>query len=87
IDLAVGVALKKKKRDAVRKGETLAVIHANHPEKVAAARKRLAAAYTISKEPAEKPKLIKKIMKEDLHKICFLHIYLQQNDMWQEHET
>lgn len=63
IDLAVGVVLKKKKGDAVRKGETLAVIHANHPEKVAAARKRLAAAYTISKGPAEKPKLIKKIMK------------------------
>lgn len=63
IDLAVGLVLKKKKGDAVRKGDTLAVIHANHPEKLAAARKRLAAAYTITKDVVEKPELIKKIMK------------------------
>ena len=63
IDLAVGLVLKKKKGDAVRKGDTLAVIHANHPEKFAAARKRLAAAYTITKDVVEKPELIKKIMK------------------------
>lgn len=63
IDLAVGLVLKKKKGDAVKRGDTLAVIHANDPEKLAAARRRLLAAYTITKELVEKPVLIKKIMR------------------------
>lgn len=47
LDLAVGVKLLKKRGEAVQAGEVLATLHANDPDKLAAARAELAAAYLI----------------------------------------
>lgn len=56
IDLSVGIVLEKKVGDAVKAGDTLAVLHANDPDKLAAAKNRLRQAYTIEKErPALRP--------------------------------
>lgn len=63
IDLSVGILLKKKVGDYVEKGETLAQIHANDSKKKEAARERFLKAYTFSKEPVEKPVMIKGIIK------------------------
>ncbi len=46
IDLSVGLVLHKKKGDFVKKGESLATIHANDLEKLEAAKKRFLAAYS-----------------------------------------
>ena len=62
IDLSVGIVLQKKVGDAVKEGDTLAVIHANSSEKLAEAEKRYLAACTfISTEPAKTP-FIKEII-------------------------
>ncbi len=62
IDLSVGLILRRKVGDRVEEGETLAVLHANDPEKAEAARKRLLMACEISEtEPAKRP-LIRKIL-------------------------
>ena len=50
IDLSVGIVLQKKVGDYVRKGEPLAVIHANDEEKKKICEERLLAAYRISNE-------------------------------------
>lgn len=62
IDLSVGLVLARKKGDRVKKGETLAVIHANDRGLLAQASERLAAAYTLSGERPAVPRLIKKII-------------------------
>ncbi len=62
IDLSVGLVLKKKVGDYVKKGEALAVIHANDLEKLRNATERFLGAYTFSEEPVAKKKLIKGIV-------------------------
>ena len=62
IDLAVGVILLRKKGGYIRKGEPLAVIHANSREKMKEAEKRLLAAYTVTEENPVREPLIKEII-------------------------
>lgn len=62
IDLSVGLVLKKKVGDYVKKGEALAVIHANDLEKLRNATERFLGAYTFSEGPVAKKKLIKGIV-------------------------
>lgn len=62
IDLSVGLVLCKKKGDAVRKGEPLAVIHANDEELLGQAAERLASAYTLTEMKAEAIPLIKEVI-------------------------
>lgn len=50
IDLSVGIVLRKKVGDFVKKGETLAVIHANRQEKLEEAQRRFLSACTITSE-------------------------------------
>lgn len=63
IDLSVGLVLKKKVGDYVKKGEPLAVIHANDRIKMEAAAKRFTDAYTFSAGPVEKQPFIKGIIR------------------------
>lgn len=62
IDLSVGLVLCKKVGDAVRAGETLAVIHANDKAKAAEAEKRFLAACTITEKPAARTSLIRDVI-------------------------
>ena len=62
IDLAVGVILLRKKGGYIRKGEPLALIHANSREKMKEAEKRLLAAYTVTEENPVREPLIKEII-------------------------
>lgn len=62
IDLSVGLVLCKKKGDAVRKGEPLAVIHANDEELLGQAAERLASAYTLTEMKPEEIPLIKEVI-------------------------
>ena len=62
IDLSVGLVLHKKVGDAVKKGESLATIHANDREKLETARQRFLKAYTINDTPVTKKPLIKGIV-------------------------
>lgn len=56
IDLSVGIVLRKKVGDFVKKGDILAMIHANQQEKAEEAQKRYLAACTIlSEKPAARP--------------------------------
>lgn len=64
IDLSVGLVLHKKVGDFVKKGETLATIHANSREKLEAAKDRFLKAYTFSNDMVPKKKLIKGIITE-----------------------
>ncbi len=64
IDLSVGLVLHKKVGDAVKKGESLATIHANDQAKLEMAKERFLQAYTIDEEPVEKKPLIKGIVIE-----------------------
>lgn len=64
IDLAVGVELKKKVSDQVKKGDTLALLHVNDQKNLAQARAKVLAAYSYSKNEVENKKLIY----EKLHK-------------------
>ena len=62
IDLSVGLVLCRKKGDYVKKGDPLAVIHANDRQRLEEARKKLAACYEFSEtEPAGEP-LIKAVI-------------------------
>lgn len=63
IDLSVGLVLKKKVGDYVKKGEPLAIIHANDRIKMEAAAKRFTDAYTFSAGPVEKQPFIKGIIR------------------------
>lgn len=62
IDLSVGLVLHKKKGDFVKKGEVLATIHASDAEKLKAAKECFTKVYSFSKQPVEKPVLIKGIV-------------------------
>ncbi len=56
IDLSVGIVLRKKVGDYVKKGDSLAVIHANCAQKLAEAEKRYLNACTIAaEEPVRRP--------------------------------
>ena len=63
IDLSVGLVLHKKVGDFVKKGESLATIHANSHEKLELAKTRFLKAYTINAEDVLKKPLIKGIVK------------------------
>lgn len=64
IDLSVGLILTKKKGDFVKKGDVLAVLHANDSEKAEEAKKRYLNALTFSETPVLKEKFIKGIICE-----------------------
>lgn len=64
IDHGVGIILTKKISDTVKKGETLALIHANSKEKVVLASGLVKNAYQIAKEPAKKAPMVKCIIRE-----------------------
>lgn len=59
IDLSVGLILHKKVGDYVKKGESLAQIHANDRKKLEAAKERFLKAYSFSDEKVQKGRLIK----------------------------
>ncbi|WP_343249200.1 pyrimidine-nucleoside phosphorylase [Diplocloster hominis] len=65
IDLSVGLVLHKKVGDCVQKGESLAAIHANDPEKLRQAKERFCSTYHFSEEPVERPAFIKAIIQAD----------------------
>lgn len=62
IDLSVGLVLRKKVGDYVKKGEALAVIHGNDREKMKAAAKRFIDSYEFSGQPVEKAPFIKVVI-------------------------
>ncbi len=62
IDLSVGMKLQKKVGDYVKKGESLAVMYGNDPEKISAAKRRFIAAYEFSTKPVPKLPLVKGII-------------------------
>lgn len=64
IDHGVGIILTKKISDTVKKGETLALIHANSKEKAVLASNLIKNAYQIAKEPAKKAPMVKCIIRE-----------------------
>lgn len=64
IDHGVGIILTKKISDTVKKGETLARIHANSKEKAVLASNLVKNAYQIAKEPAKKAPMVKCIIRE-----------------------
>ena len=63
IDLKVGLVLHKKKGDFVKKGESLATIHASDKEKLKVAKKRFLEAYTFTDVPVVKEPVIRKIIR------------------------
>jgi len=62
IDHAVGLVLKAKVGDRVKRGDPLLVIHANDTSRLPEARERLLAAYTFSATPPTRPSLIRQII-------------------------
>lgn len=64
IDHGVGIVLAKKISNMVKKGETLALIHANSKEKAVLASNLVKNAYQIAKEPAKKAPMVKCIIRE-----------------------
>lgn len=62
VDLSVGMILCKKTGDYVKKGEPLAVMHANDEARWKEAAARFAGAYSFSEEKAEKQPFIKGII-------------------------
>ncbi|MBO5033883.1 MAG: pyrimidine-nucleoside phosphorylase [Lachnospiraceae bacterium] len=62
IDLSVGLVLHKKAGDQVKKGDSLATIHANDQTKLEMAKERFLNAYTIGGQPVEKKPLIRGIV-------------------------
>lgn len=60
IDLSVGIVLKKKNGDAVKAGDTLAVIYGNDSAKIARAQELISHAYEITAAPTEKLPVIRK---------------------------
>ena len=62
IDLSVGLVLRGKVGDFVKKGESIAVIHGNDRDKIAQAKERFLKAYSFSKSPVEKKPFIKGVI-------------------------
>ncbi|TEU22287.1 MAG: pyrimidine-nucleoside phosphorylase [Anaerolineales bacterium] len=65
VDHAVGVVLRAKVGDYVKRGEPLLTIHANNGHKLAQATERLLAACTWSEEPVQAPPLLYEIIQRD----------------------
>lgn len=65
IDLSVGIKIHKKLGDAVIKGESIATLYANDPNKLLEAKKRLLEAYVISATKIEKPKYVYAVITKD----------------------
>lgn len=64
IDLSVGLILHKKKGDYVKKGESLATIHANDLEKLEVAKKRFLAAYIFTDKEFKPEPLIRGVVEQ-----------------------
>ena len=62
IDLSVGLVLHKKKGDYVKKGESLATIHANDLDKLEVAKKRFLAAYSFTDKEFKPEALIRGVV-------------------------
>lgn len=62
IDLSVGLVLHKKVGDYVKKGDSLATIHANDADKLTQAKERFLSAYSFNDKPIAKGKFIKGII-------------------------
>ena len=62
IDLSVGLILHKKKGAFVNKGDSIATIYGNDPDKIKAVSDRLRNAFHFSGQPVEIPPLIKSII-------------------------
>lgn len=62
IDLSVGVVLKKKVGDYVKKGDVIATLYANSEEKLKAAKERFDKTYSYSDNEVKKPVFIKRII-------------------------
>ena len=62
IDLSVGVVLKKKVGDYVKKGDVIATLYANSEEKLEAAKERFDKTYSYSDNEVKKPVFIKRII-------------------------
>lgn len=62
IDLSVGIVLRKKVGDFVKKGDVLAVIHAGREEKLEEAQRRYLAACAITSEKPARTPLIKAVI-------------------------
>ena len=58
IDLTVGIVFEKKIGSKVAPGDTIAVLHANDPEKCRLAERRLLSAISIKEQPIAAPKHI-----------------------------
>lgn len=65
IDLSVGLVLKKKIGDFVKKGEPLAILHGNDKEKLKVARKRFLETLSFLDAPVERPPLIHGIVTKE----------------------
>lgn len=65
IDLSVGIKIRKKLGDSVKKGESLATLYANDSKKLQEAKQRLLKAYVIGSEMPVKPKHIYAIVTKD----------------------
>ena len=63
IDLSVGLVLRRKKGDFVKKGDVLAVMHANDTVKAAQARERFLKSYEIRPEKPEKKPFIRGLVR------------------------
>lgn len=63
IDLSVGIVLKKKVGDAVKKGEELAVLYANDRSRLENAKERLRFAYQIGEEKPKKREVIIRVVR------------------------
>ncbi len=64
IDLRVGILMKKKVGDYVKKGECIAVLHANDEQKMKTAKEKLLGAYTFSQSKVKKRPLLHKVITE-----------------------
>lgn len=62
IDLSVGVVLKKKVGDYVKKGDVIATLYANSEEKLKAAKERFDKTYSYSDNEVKKPVFIKRVI-------------------------
>lgn len=71
IDLAVGIVLRKKVGDAVRSGETVAVLHVNREDRLLEARDRLLAAFEIGPvKPKVRPLVFGIVTKEGIQRLA-----------------
>lgn len=64
VDHSVGLVLHKKVGESVRAGDPLLTVHANQPERLAAATSRALSAFAWSDQPINPPPLIYRIIRE-----------------------